>query len=95
MLLLLFYCFCVSCLSATVYQTVDEEELQDVQKHPPQGDLQRPQVGVGCEKRDESQGTENVRNGKHCLGHQCRVPHLPLVPGFTTTVLNRTIDDIR
>lgn len=51
------------------YQTVDEEELQDVQQHSPQRDLQRPQVRVGSEERDEAQGTENVGYGKHCLSH--------------------------
>lgn len=33
-----------------VYQTVDEEELQDVQQHPPKRDLQWPQMRVGCEE---------------------------------------------
>lgn len=73
-----------------VYQAVDEEELQDVQQHSPQRDLQWPQVRVGCEQRDEAQRTENVRYGKHCLSYKSWVPHLPLVPGFSTTVLNRT-----
>lgn len=52
-----------------VYQTVDEKELQDVQQHPPQRDLQRPQVRVGGEQRDEAQGAENVRDGKHRLSY--------------------------
>lgn len=53
----------------SVYQTVDEEELQYVQQHSPQRDLQRPQVRVGREQRDEAQGAENVGNGKHSLGY--------------------------
>lgn len=80
------------CKHLCIYQTVDEEELQDVQKHSPQRDLQWPQMRVGCEQRDEAQGTENVRNGKHCFSYKRWMPHLPLVPGFTTTVLNRTMD---
>lgn len=72
-----------------VYQAVDEEELEDVEEHPPQGDLQRSQVRVGREKRDESQGAENVGDGEHRLSDQRRVPHLPLVPGFAAAVLNR------
>lgn len=75
-----------------VYQTVDEEELEDVQQHPPQRDLQRPQVGVGREQRDEAQRAEDVGDGKHGLGHQSWVPHLPLVPGFAAVVLGRTAD---
>lgn len=76
----------------SVYQAVDEEELEDVQQHSPQGDLQRPQVRVGREQRDEAQRAENVGDGKHGLGHQSRVPHLPLVPGFAAVVLRRTTD---
>lgn len=83
-------CYCEDKMS--VYQTVDEEELQDVQQHSPQRDLQRPQVRVGREQRDEAQRAENVGDGKHGLGHESRVPHLPLVPGFTAVVLRRTTD---
>lgn len=57
------------CQHLYIYQTVDEEELQDVQQHPPQRDLQWPQVRVCCEQRDESKGTENVSDGKHCLSY--------------------------
>lgn len=80
------------CKHLYIYQTVDEEELQDVQEHSPQRNLQWPQMRVGCEQRDEAQGTENVRNGKHCFSYKRWMPHLPLVPGFTTAVLNRTMD---
>lgn len=52
-----------------VHQTVDEEELEDVQQHSPERDLQRPQVGVGCEERDEAQGAEDVRYSKQGLSH--------------------------
>lgn len=37
------------------HQTVDEEELQYVQEHSAQGDLQGAQVGVGSEEADEAQ----------------------------------------
>lgn len=77
------------------YQTVDEKELQDVQQHSPQRDLQRPQVRVGREERDEAQGAKNVGDGKHCLGYERRVPHLPLVPRFAAIVLHRTEDGER
>ncbi len=57
------------CKHLCVYQTVDEEELQDVQQHPPKRDLQRPQMRVGREQRNEAQGTENVCDGKHRLSY--------------------------
>lgn len=83
------------CSKVNTYQTVDEKELQDVQQHSPQRDLQRPQVRVGREERDEAQGAENVGDGKHRLGDQRGVPHLPLVPGFAAVVLHRTEDGER
>lgn len=57
------------CKQLHIYQAIDEQELQDVQQHPPKRDLQRPQVRVGCEQRDEAKGTENVGNGKHCFSY--------------------------
>lgn len=65
---------------AVSYQTVNEKELEDVQQHPAQWDLQGPQVGVGSEEGDESQRAEDVGNGKQRLCDQGRVPHLPLLP---------------
>lgn len=70
-----------------VHQTVDEEELEDVQQHPPQRDLQGAQVGVGREEGDQTQGAEDVSDGEDGLRHQGGVPHFPLVPGSTATVL--------
>lgn len=69
------------------HQTVDEEELEDVQEHSAQGDLQGAQVGVGSEEADEAQGAEDVGDGKQCLGHQGGVPHFPVTSGFLSTVL--------
>lgn len=50
---------------------------------------------VGREERDEAQGAKNVGDGKHCLGDERRVPHLPLVPRFAAVVLHRTEDGER
>lgn len=69
------------------HQTVNEEKLEDVQQHPPQRDLQRPEVGVGCEKGDESERAEDVGDGKQSLGDQRRVPHLPLLPWTRRVIL--------
>lgn len=69
------------------HQAVDEEELEDVQQHSAQRDLQRPQVGVGSEEADEAQGAEDVGNGKQSFRHQGGVPHLPAASGFLSTVL--------
>lgn len=34
-------------------------------------------MGVGSEKTNETQGAENVGDGKQCLCHQCWVPRFP------------------
>lgn len=44
-------------------------------------------MGVGSEKANEAQGAEDVGDGKQCLCHQSRVPHLPVASGFLPTVL--------
>ena len=61
-------------------QAVDEEELEDVQQHATQRDLQRSQVRVGGEERDEPQRAEDVGDGEQGLCDQRGVPHLPLLP---------------
>ena len=68
-------------------QAVDEEELEDVQQHAAQRDLQRPQVRVGGEEGDEPQGAEDVGDGEHRLRHQGGMPHLPVLPRLTAAVL--------
>lgn len=50
---------------------------------------------VGREERDEAKGAENVGDGEQRLSYQSRVPHLPLVPGFTAAVLEDGIMEIR
>lgn len=69
------------------HQTVNEEKLEDVKQHPPQRDLQGPQMGVGCEEGDESKGAEDVGYGKQRLCNQCWVPHFPLLPWPRRVVL--------
>lgn len=69
------------------YQTVNEEKLEDVQQHPPQWDLQGPEVGVGGEEGNESEGAEDVGDGEQSLGYQRRVPHLPLLPRTRGVIL--------
>lgn len=66
---LLFHFLSLFCSCANIYQAVDEEELQDVEQHSPQRNLQWPQVRVGREQWNEAQGTENVCNGKHCFSN--------------------------
>lgn len=51
------------------HQTVDEQELEDVQQHPAQRDLQRPQVRVGREEGDEPQGAEDVSDSEQSFGN--------------------------
>lgn len=69
------------------HQAVDEKELEDVQEHSTQRDLQRAQVGIGSEEADEAQGAEDVGDGKQSLCHQGGVPHLPVASGFLSAVL--------
>lgn len=40
------------------HQTVDEEELDDIDDHAPERDLQRPQVRVYGEQVHQFEGTE-------------------------------------
>lgn len=69
------------------HQAVDEEELEDVQEHSAQRDLQGAQVGVGSEEADKAQGAEDVGDGEQGFRHQGGVPHLPATSGFLSTVL--------
>lgn len=39
------------------HKTVDEEELDDIDDHPPERDLQRPEVRVDGEQMHQFQGT--------------------------------------
>lgn len=71
-------------------QAVDEEELQDVQQHPAQRDLQGAQVRIGCEEWDESERAEDVSDGEQRLSDQRWMPHLPLFPGPRGVILEVT-----
>lgn len=69
------------------HQAVDEEELEDVQEHSTQRDLQGAQMGVCSEEADQAQGAEDVGDGKQSFRHQGGVPHLPVTSGFSSAVL--------
>lgn len=69
------------------HQAVDEEEFKDIQQHPAERDLQRTQMRVGGEERDEAQRAEDVGDGEESLGDEGRVPHLPIHTRTRTVVL--------
>lgn len=69
------------------HQAVYEQELEDVQQHPAQRDLQGPQVRVRGEQGDEAQRAEDVGDGEERLGHQRGVPHVPGLAGVEGAVL--------
>lgn len=68
-------------------QAEDEKELEDVEQHAAQRDLQRPQVGVGREESDEPQRAEDVGDSEEGLGHQGGVQHVPRLPLLHVVVL--------
>ena len=58
----------------------DEEELEDVDDHPTEGDLEGTQVRVDREQVYQLQGTEYVGGGKQALGYQGGIVGVPLLP---------------
>lgn len=61
------------------HQRVDEEELDDVDDHPAERDLQRPQVRIDRENMDELEEGEDHAGGKGSLRQQHRIEGVPLL----------------
>ena len=56
----------------------DEEELEDVEDHASERDLQRSEVRIDGEHVDDLQRAEDVRGGEEALRYQRRIVGVPL-----------------
>ncbi len=77
------------------HQEEDDEELDDVDQHAAQWDLQRAQVGVRLEEVDDASKAEDVGDGEQALGHQhgLRVrPVAPAADGWMEIVRQSQVD---
>lgn len=60
-------------------QDVEHEELQYIEHHSTERDLQRAQVRVDAEDVDQLEAAEDVGGGEQAFGQQHGVPGVPLL----------------